>query len=308
MLPALVLTAGLGTRLDPLTRLVAKAAVPLGGATLVERVLDWLGREGIRDVVLNLHHLPHTITGVVGDGAHLGLRVKYSWEQPVLGSAGGPRRALPLLDSDTFFIINGDTLCDFPLSAMLEAHHGTDADVTLALVPNPAPDHYNGIHLDEQDRVTGWVPKGHAHASWHFIGVQVARASVFAGLDDGVPAESVSGLYQQLLAQPGRLRGFRPATSFLDVGTPRDYLQAALSVDGDRVKAQWLRARVSRTVVWPGATVGDGATLDECIVAGDVVVPPTFVARGAVLVPESVVRSGDAAEIRDGVGVCPFRA
>ena len=74
MLPALVLTAGLGTRLDPLTRLVAKAAVPLGDATLIERLLAWLRREGVSDVVLNLHHLPHTITRIVGDGGEfLGL-------------------------------------------------------------------------------------------------------------------------------------------------------------------------------------------------------------------------------------------
>lgn len=306
MLPALVLTAGLGTRLDPLTRLVAKAAVPLGRTTLVERVLEWLRREGISDVVLNLHHLPDTITRIVGDGAHLGLRVRYSWEQPVLGSAGGPRRALPLLDSDTFFIVNGDTLCDFSLTSMLTVHRQSLADVTLALVPNPAPDHYNGIVLDESDRVTGWVPKGRAHGSWHFIGVQVARADVFAGLPDGMPAESVSGLYQQLLAEPGRLRGFRPVTSFLDVGTPSDYLQAALALDRVRPDAQ-SGARVERTIVWPGAAVGEGARLEDCIVAGEVTVPSGFDARQSVLVPPAIVRSGDEATVRNGVAVFPFR-
>src|SRR6185503_5909500 len=82
VLPALVLTAGLGTRLDPLTRLVAKPAVPLGGRTLVARVLDWLRREQVRDVVLNLHARPETIAADVGDGARWDLRLRYSWEQP----------------------------------------------------------------------------------------------------------------------------------------------------------------------------------------------------------------------------------
>src|SRR5689334_13845428 len=108
MLPALVLTAGLGTRLDPITRPLAKPAVPLGDRTLIEHVLAWLHRQGVRDLVLNLHHRPSTITSVVGDGAHLGMSVRYSWEQPVLGSAGGPRRAAPLLATDTFLIVNGD--------------------------------------------------------------------------------------------------------------------------------------------------------------------------------------------------------
>jgi NDP-sugar pyrophosphorylase family protein len=304
LLPALVLTAGLGTRLDPLTRLVAKAAVPLGGSTLIERLLDWLRRQGVRDVVLNLHHLPHTITRVVGDGAHLGLRARYSWEPVILGSAGGPRRALPLLDGGTFLIINGDTLCDFSLASMLEAHQRTGADVTLALVPNPAPDRYNGIVLDAEDRVTGWLPKGRAEGSWHFIGVQIARAEVFADLPEGVPAESVAGLYQTLLAEPGRLRGFRPQTSFIDVGTPRDYLDAALTFAGRRPQAE---GRRERAVVWPGAMVDPGAALEDCVVAGDISVPAGFEARQAVLMPASVLKAGDSAEIRDGIAVFPLR-
>ena len=94
---ALVLTAGLGTRLEPLTYLRAKAAVPVNGDALARRVIRWLVGEGVRDLVLNLHHLPASITAFVGDGSDLGARVRYSWENPVLGSAGGPRHALPLL-------------------------------------------------------------------------------------------------------------------------------------------------------------------------------------------------------------------
>jgi NDP-sugar pyrophosphorylase family protein len=302
--PALVLTAGLGTRLDPLTRLVAKAAVPLGGSTLIERLLDWLRREGVHDVVLNLHHLPHTITRVVGDGAHLGVRARYSWEPVILGSAGGPRRALPLLDGGTFLIVNGDTLCDFSLASMLEAHQRSGADVTLALVPNPAPDHYNGIVLDDEDRVTGWVPKGRAEGSWHFIGVQIVETGVFTGLPDGVPAESVAGVYQALLTQPGRLRGFRPETSFIDVGTPRDYLEAALAFEGRRPQAE---GRRERAVVWPGASVDPGAVLEDCVVAGDISVPAGFEAREVVLMPSSVLKGGDRAEVRNGIAVFPLR-
>src|SRR6187455_1818633 len=119
VLPVLVLTAGFGNRLDPLTRLIAKPAVPVAGRTLIERVLEWLRAQGVTDAVLNLHHRPETLTSIVGDGAHLGLRIRYSWEMPLLGSAGGPRHALPLLDSQTFLIVNGDTLCDVALEPMI---------------------------------------------------------------------------------------------------------------------------------------------------------------------------------------------
>src|SRR6185295_10208415 len=97
MIPALVLTAGLATRLRPLSFVRAKAALPVGDQILAQRILRWLARCGVTDAILNLHHLPHTITSILGDGAAEGVRVRYSWEMPVLGSAGGPRRALPLL-------------------------------------------------------------------------------------------------------------------------------------------------------------------------------------------------------------------
>jgi NDP-sugar pyrophosphorylase family protein len=297
VLAALVLTAGLGTRLDPITRLIAKAAVPLGDRTLIERVLRWLAAQGVTDAVLNLHHRPETITAITGDGTHLGLRVRYSWEMPLLGSAGGPRHALPLLDAKTFLIINGDTLCDLELAPMIEAHRTSGADVTMAVVPNPAPDRYNGIVLDEAGRVTGFVPRGHAAPSWHFTGVQVAEASVFDALPDGVPAESVHGIYAALTRPgPGGLRGHRVSATFVDVGTPRDYLAAALAltagaaIDPGALVAPG--ARATRSVVWAGAAIGANAVLDECIVTG-VNIPAGFTARRSVLVPASVCQDDD---------------
>jgi mannose-1-phosphate guanylyltransferase len=294
VLPALLLTAGCGTRLDPLTRLLAKPAVPIAGQPLVERVIGWLVSQGVTDVVLNLHHRPETVAAVVGDGDHLGVRARYSWEQPLLGSAGGPRHALPLLDADPFLVVNGDTLCDFDLAPMIDAHRRHHAGVTMAVVPNPAPDHYNGIALDDDDRIIGFVPKGAAAAgTWHFVGVQITQAAVFAPLADGVPAETVAGLYRELVAaRPGWLRGFRATTTFIDVGTPADYLGANRAL-GD----------TSANLVWHGATVAPDADVDGCIVAGDTHVPSGFHARGAILMPASVARDGDDAEVRDGIAV-----
>src|SRR5262245_11793836 len=95
---ALVLTAGLGTRLRPLTDVRAKPAVPVAGVPIVTRILRWLAGQHVTEIALNLHHLPQTLSARVGDGSDLGLHVRYSWEQPeALGSAGGPRRALPIM-------------------------------------------------------------------------------------------------------------------------------------------------------------------------------------------------------------------
>src|SRR5712691_11345965 len=120
---ALLLTAGLGTRLRPLTDVRAKPAIPVAGEPLVRRIIAWLAAHGVTDLVLNLHHLPATISSIVGDGRDLGVRVRYSWEQPrILGSAGGPRLAAPIVGTERFFIVNGDTLTDVDLRALADAH------------------------------------------------------------------------------------------------------------------------------------------------------------------------------------------
>jgi NDP-sugar pyrophosphorylase family protein len=279
--------------------------VPLAEATLLERELGWLRRSCVTDVVENLHPRPATITRVVGDGAHLGVSVRYSWEPRALGSAGGPRRALPLLATDPILTVNGDTLADVDLAAMLDAHRHSGADVTMALVPNPAPEHYNGVAVDADGRVTGFVPRGQAAGTWHFIGVQIAAASVFAQLPDGEPAETVSGIYRDLIARPGAIRAWRVTGAVLDVGTPRDYLDAALSFvthGADRHPG----ARLRHTFVWPDATVAAGADLDQCIVAGPVAVPAGFTAAESVIVPASVLEPGDVADVHDDLAVFPL--
>jgi mannose-1-phosphate guanylyltransferase len=280
---ALVLTAGLGTRLRPLSYIRAKAAVPVNGETLARRAVSWLVSHGIRDLVLNLHHLPATITASVGDGGDLGARVRYSWEQPVLGSAGGPRRALPLLAPDeTFVIANGDTLTDVDVAAMAAAHAESGAAVTMALIPNPRPDKYGGVEVDQEGWVSGFSRAGATRPTYHFVGVQIVAARVFAGLTDGVPAETVNALYPALIARERHaIAAFISDASFRDIGTPSDYLTTSAElaqIEGHRMTSG-ARTRIDpsaslvRTAVWDDVTVGAGAELVECIVADGVNIP-----------------------------------
>src|SRR6478735_7935372 len=163
---ALVLAAGLGTRLHPLTLARAKAAAAVDGEPLARRTVAWLVSQGFTDLVVNLHHKPQTIAAALGDGRDLGARIRYSWEDPVLGSAGGPRHAVPLLlDSTverTALVVNGDTLTNVDLAAMIDAHRRSGALVTMALIPNPRPDKYGGVRLDDRRAALGFVRRGSA--------------------------------------------------------------------------------------------------------------------------------------------------
>jgi NDP-sugar pyrophosphorylase family protein len=286
---ALVLTAGLGTRLQPLTFTRAKAAVPVDGEPLARRAIRWLVAHGVRDLVLNLHHKPESIAAAVGDGADLGARVRYSWESPVLGSAGGPRHALPLLRDGSseraFVLVNGDTLTDVDLPAMIRRHRDTGARVSMALIPNPRPDKYGGVLLDDRHAVTAFTRRGSPEPSFHFIGPQVVNADVFADLPDGVPAESVLEVYPRLMRnERGAVRGFVGDWSFRDIGTPADLLETSLAMaaaDGRPDRPRWgarvrvdPSARVVRSVLWDDVTIGAGAEIVDCVIADGVTIPP----------------------------------
>jgi mannose-1-phosphate guanylyltransferase len=295
---ALLLTAGLGTRLRPLTYARAKPAVPVNGEALVRRILFWLTGHGIRDVVLNLHHRPETVAAVVGDGSDLDVRVRYSWEQPVLGSAGGPRHALPLLSEDgaeRFLIVNGDTLSNVDLGAIVDRHTASGAQVTMALIPNPHPDKYGGVRISPAGYVTGFTRAGTPGESFHFVGVQVAEPRAFASLEDGVPAESVNTLYPKLMAaDPRSIAAFVSDASFSDIGTPRDYLETSLALaetEGSRLThARGIfvspSAEVIRTALWDDVSIGPDARLADCIVCDGARVP-----AGAHYVRSALVRA-----------------
>lgn len=294
--PALLLCAGLATRLRPLSTVRAKAALPVAGTPLVQRLLRQVADAGIRDVVINLHHLPATITRLVGDGAEHGLRVRYSWEHPVLGSAGGPARALALHPAPHWLVLNGDTLAAVDLTALAAAHQAHQSLVTLA-VTTGQPDRYNSVLADADGVVTGFRPRGHGApppglTAWHFIGIQAIDRTAFATVPPDTPWETVRQLYPALLvSHPGRLRVHVTSGPFDDIGTPGDYLStvrrlAASEGTGlDRGARTHVHetAQVDDCILWDDVHVGAGAVLRRCIVTDGVQVPAGVHHEDAIL-------------------------
>lgn len=292
---ALVLTAGFGTRLRPLSYTRAKPAVPIAGRPLVRRVVSWLAAHDVRNLVLNLHYRPETITAQLGDGSDLDVIVRYSWEFPILGSAGGPRKALPLLDAEQFFMINGDTLTDVDLHRLAEAHATTGALVTLAAIENRWPDRYGGMIADDHGLVRGFVSRGSPEPSLHFVGVQLVHQSVFADLPVGTPVESIGGVYASLLAEdPGSVRAFVCDAQFWDVGTPEDYLATALAF----ARAEGLRtlpigrssrvhpsSRIADTAIWDDVEIGARVELVRCVIGDGVRIPDGARFEDCAIVP-----------------------
>jgi mannose-1-phosphate guanylyltransferase len=290
---ALVLAAGLGTRARPLSWLRAKPGLPVAGAPLIARILRWLESRGVREVIVNLHHRPEGIAAIVGDGSRFGVRARYSWEHPLLGSGGGPVRAFSLVDGDELLVVNGDTLTDLDPAALYAAHASSDALVTLALVENPRPGKYGGVQLGPAGVIERFTRRDHEPPGLHFVGVQVVRRAAFAGVPDGRPTESVGAIYPALMARrPGSVRGWVASARFDDIGTPADYLDTCLRLSGgdrDALVEPGARvssnARLSNTICWAGAEVQDGAALESCIVCSGACVPRGSRYHRSVLLP-----------------------
>src|SRR5689334_21574011 len=155
---ALILAGGEGTRLRPLTSTVPKPVVPLVDRPFVAYMLEWLRGHGVDDVILSCGFMADGVRSVMGDGAALGIRLRYLEEPKPLGTGGALKYAEELLD-DRFFMLDGDVLTDMDLTAQLEQHERTGARATLALYPVDDPSAYGLVRCGSDGSVSEFIEK-----------------------------------------------------------------------------------------------------------------------------------------------------
>jgi NDP-sugar pyrophosphorylase family protein len=227
---AMVLAAGRGTRLAPLTHTTPKPLVPVAGRPLLEHILEFLHAGGIREVVINLHHLGHRIEEQIGDGRRFGLGVRYSWEDPILDTGGGIKRAEPLLAGEPFVVQNGDSLLELPLGELIARHRERGAIATLAVRPDPEAARYGTIELDADDRVRrivgvpAEVPG--TLRPFMFPGLHVLEPAIFSWMEPDVAYSIMRVTYTKLLAAGERIHGFPTSARWVNIDTPES-LRAA---------------------------------------------------------------------------------
>lgn len=313
-LRAVVLAAGLGTRLRPLTGTAPKPALPVAGVPVAGRTLALLAQAGCEAAAVNLHHLGGRLRAVLGD-AVAGMPLLYSEEESVQGTLGAlwPLRAF-WAGADALLVINGDSLCRWPLARLLRRHRRGGAAATLLLSRRADPAEFGGG--------VGVAADGAIVAFGRAKQTGVARRRVFAGahildprqleaLVEG-PAEFVADLYQPMLDAGARIGGLETRRRWQDLGTPERYRRAVLEFIFDR--RPWRRrwtgagarvaagarlsrsaveagavvedgARLRRTLVLPGARVGRDAALEDCLVGFDARVPAGAEVAGQLITP-----------------------
>src|SRR4051812_17528584 len=141
----MILAAGFGERLWPLTADRTKPALPVLGKPLVGYVAEYLARFDIQDIVVNLHHEPDSVRRALGDGGRFGVHLEYVFEPEILGTSGALDNARSLLEDDTFLVINGKLVTDIDLRVALQHHREQNALATLVLKPNPARERFSMV-------------------------------------------------------------------------------------------------------------------------------------------------------------------
>lgn len=210
---AIILAAGLGTRMRPLTDTLPKPLLKVGGRALIEYHILKLARAGIDDIVINHFYLGEKLEAALGDGGRYGVRITYSREGERLETAGGIVKALPLLGSESFAVISGDVWTDYDYRHLREV----DGAVTLArllMVENPAHNAAGDFALDEQGRL---VPAGSGSKGCTYSGISVMHPNLFAGLH-ATPLALRPLLDKAIAAK--RLVAEKFAGRWYDIGTP----------------------------------------------------------------------------------------
>jgi NDP-sugar pyrophosphorylase family protein len=277
---AMIVAAGLGTRLRPLTNYCPKPALPVRGLPLIAHTLDLLARSGVREVAINVHHLPDVLIAAAREHCPPGLTLEFSMERELLDTGGGIRRMAAFLrESDPCIVVGGDMRFELDLRALVERHVAARRAATLLLLGDPRAAEFGSIGIDARGRIRRIAKRfdlgGEVRAGLYtWINVfsprlfdSLPEREVFSHLDHWIAPRLAAGADDIVaeLATPAECR-WQP------VGTPEEYLAAnlaptALTSDAADSRARARGARFEGDlVIGAGAAIAAGARLSRCVI------------------------------------------
>jgi NDP-sugar pyrophosphorylase family protein len=308
---AMILAAGFGTRLWPLTIGCTKPAIPFLNRPLIAFTIDYLKQYGIDEIIINLHHEPESVRAQIGDGAQFGVHISYSIEEPeILGTSGALDRVRAQLEQETFIVVNGKIITDIDLRAALETHRERRALATLVLRPNTKRERFSEIILAADGRIEkfGGFPQSDNPQSaicnpqfpLMFTGIHLLEPAIFDYIPRGVFSDSVRDVYPKAMAEGRAVIGHvAENSSWYELSTLERYWAIStefLHREGrDLVMGEGCvidpSAQVKDSILWQRVRVERGARLSDCVIGDDVTIPANAEFQRAV-----IVRAGLAAD------------
>ncbi|HEX8567400.1 MAG TPA: NDP-sugar synthase [Pyrinomonadaceae bacterium] len=310
----MILAAGFGTRLFPLTIDRTKPAIPFLGKPLVGYVAEYLSGFGFDEIVVNLHHQPESVKQALGDGSDFGVRIHYALEQPaILGTAGALWNARDFLQDETFLVINGKIITDIDLAAALGMHKDSGALATMVLKENPNHEKFTIINT-EGGFVTGFggfpepifpdedqKPKTKDQSPLMYTGIQILEPAVFDYIPPGVESDIISVFYRPAMAHGERIAAHVADGNWRELSTIQRYLDISLAVlkgenNGVSVGKNAdiaLTASVRDSILWDDVAIEPGAIVERAILGDGVRIRAGETIKNAAVVRADLVRNAE---------------
>ena len=328
---AVILAAGFGTRLWPLTEDRTKPAIPFLNRPLIAYSVEYLAANGIREIIVNLHHQPESIRRALGNGSELGVRIEYSFEEEILGTSGAIDHVREKLMDDDFVVINGKIVTDIDLQAAIGQHRAQGALATLVLKQNAAREHFSIVEVDSRGWITrfaGFPEAASAEAAGSeagahftvepaplmFTGIQVLSPRVFDYVPRDCFSHSTIHVYPRAIAVGEPVIAHVAAGNWFEMSTLERYLEASLmfmkregtsTIIGQDSRIE-PGAKVENAVLWDRAIIESGAQVRNAVIADGVRVPGNAVIRNAVVVRRDIVDEVERGEVAGDNVIVPI--
>ncbi len=299
---AMILSAGYGTRLWPLTEDRTKPAIPILGKPLVGYVAEYLARYGCNDIIVNLHHRPESVRTALGDGASFGVKLRYIEEPVILGTSGALDNARAFFEGETFVAINGKIITDVDLNAALETHRRTEAIATLVLLPNPECQRFTVVETAGGClKSFGSMPTAEDFAGREpplmFTGIQILEPQIFEYIPRGVFSHSTTDVYPKAMAAGERIAIYVGEGKWYELSTLHRYLDICLAMLAERNEEFYAGfdciiatgADLNQAILWDRVSVAPGARVSRAVLADDVQIARGEIIENAVVVRKSLV-------------------
>lgn len=299
---AMILAAGVGSRLDPLTRNTPKPMVPILNRPVIEHIVQKLKKHGVTEIMVNLHYLGDVIADYLGDGSRWGLTIHSVREDQLWGDAGSVKRAQAFFQDETFLVVGGDDISDIDITALVKFHRANNAASTIALSEVDDPSQYGIVQIDSTGRIERFLekPKGEGvFSKTANSGVYVFEPEVFELIPAGAFYGFGNNVFPQLLSEGKPLFGYLSTAYWKDVGNLAVYCQTNFDALAGRVALD-IPMKQERPGVW----IGDNVTIDPTAIIGSMVAIGSNVTIGAGATIGQDVIIGDGCVIETGVTLC----
>lgn len=299
----MILSAGYGTRLWPLTEDRTKPALPILGKPLVGYVAEYLAGYGCKEIIVNLHHRPDSVRRALGDGRRFGVKLHYVEEPEILGTSGAMDNARALLQGDTFVVVNGKIITDIDLAAAFETHRRQKAIATLVLLPNAACEKFSTVKT-AAGFLLGFgglpVPEDFSDGDppLMFTGIQILDAKIFDYIPRARFSHSTTDVYPQAVANGERVAVHVASGRWYELSTIPRYLDISLRLlaqrgqdltAGERCEIS-AGAKVEQSILWDNVVVDSGARVKRAILGDNVRIGAGEVIENAAVVCAQLVR------------------